>query len=227
MPRFGSSIRISATMLLVVFTVITTGCTETRSQPSWNFEGTTDGDLPDGWVVEATNQKGDPAQWKVIQDATAPSGEMVLALVSPPKKVGSNFNICWTESVIFQDGELEVDFKALKGRIDQGGGLMWRVKDKDNYYIARFNPLEDNFRIYYVHDGSRRKIGDAHIALPAGKWHTMKIIQKGNKFEGYINGKKLVEGTNDLFSEAGGIGLWTKADAVTSFDDLEVKPLQP
>jgi len=227
MPRLGSSIRISATILLVVFSVITSGCTETRSQTSWNFDGTTDGNLPDGWKVEATNQKGEPAQWKVIKDATAPSGEMVLALVSPPKKVGNNFNICWTESVIFQDGELEVDFKALKGRIDQGGGLMWRVKDKDNYYIARFNPLEDNFRIYYVRDGSRRKIGDARIALPAGKWHTMKIVQKGNKFEGYINGKKLVEGTNDLFSEAGGIGLWTKADAVTSFDDLEVKPLQP
>jgi len=104
---------------------------------------------------------------------------------------------------------------------------MWRVRDKDNYYIARFNPLEDNFRIYYVHNGSRHKIADAKVTLPAGKWHTMKIIQKSTRFEGYINGEKLIEGTNDLFANPGGVGLWTKADAVTSFDDFSVKPPKP
>jgi len=97
------------------------------------------------------------------------------------------------------------------------------VQDKDNYYIARFNPLEDNFRIYYVRNGARKTLAGVKIALPAGKWHTLRIVQYGNRFEGYLNGKKLLDGTNDLFTKPGGVGLWTKADAVTSFDDFSVR----
>jgi hypothetical protein len=98
------------------------------------------------------------------------------------------------------------------------------VQDKDNYYIARFNPLEDNFRIYYVLDGARKKLASARVKLPAGKWHTLKIVQNGSRFEGYLNGRKLLNGANNLFTKPGGVGLWTKADAVTSFDDFSVNP---
>jgi len=101
-----------------------------------------------------------------------------------------------------------------------GGGIIWRAKDKENYYIARFNPLENNFRLYYVRDGARKTLASTRIALTAGKWHSMKIVQHGDSFEAYLDGKKLLEGSDNLFSDAGGVGLWTKADAVTSFDNF-------
>ena len=104
---------------------------------------------------------------------------------------------------------------------------MWRVRDNKNYYVARFNPLEDNFRLYTVHNGARRMLANARVKLPAGRWITMKIIQQGTRFEAYLNGRKLLTGTSDLFTKPGGVGVWTKADAVTSFDNFSVKPLKP
>jgi len=193
---------------------------------SWNFDKVPVGKLPAGWKVEATNLRGPMETWQVIKDTTAPSGKRVLAMTSPNHTFGGTFNICWTDQVSFLDGELTVRFKAVAGKGDQGGGIMWRVQDKENYYIARYNPLEDNFRFYSVNHGHRRMLADAKIALPAEKWHTMKIVQRGNRFEGYLNGKRLLDGTNNLFKKVGGVGLWTKADSVTSFDDFTVKPLK-
>ncbi len=194
---------------------------------AWNFENVPVGKIPEGWKIEATRQQGPLAKWEVIKDKTAPSGTHVLSLTKINHKCGRTFNLCWTDKVKFLNGEIKVKFKANTGNEDQGGGIMWRVRNKNNYYVARFNPLEDNFRIYYVHNGKRKMIKSAKIALPAGKWHTMKIIQNGNEFEGYLNGKKLIEGKNDLFRNPGGVGLWTKADAATSFDDFTVKLSKP
>jgi hypothetical protein len=191
-----------------------------------DFENVPEGKIPDGWKIEATNLRGSLPTWKIITDNTAPSGKHVLAMTSPNHDFGGTFNLCWTDSVSFLNGEIQVSFKAVKGEEDQGGGVIWRAKDKDNYYISRFNPLENNFRIYYVHEGARRTLASTRIALEAGKWHTLKIVQKGNRFEGYLNGKKLLEGSDDLFTEPGGVGLWTKADAVTSFDNFSVKPIK-
>jgi hypothetical protein len=129
--------------------------------------------------------------------------------------------------VSFGDGEIAVRFKAVTGREDQGGGVIWRAQDSENYYIARFNPLEDNFRIYYVVDGARKILADARIALPAEEWHTLRIVQRGDQFEGYLDGKKLLDGSDDKFTKPGGVGLWTKADAVTSFDDFTVHLGEP
>jgi len=200
----------------------------TASGPrSWNFDDLPVGTLPTDWTVEATNPKGPLATWKIVKDSTAPSGDQVLALTRPNHTFGGTFNLCWTNAVSFLDGEIQVRFKAVKGEEDQGGGVIWRVKDKDNYYIARFNPLENNFRLYSVHDGARRMLADARVALAAGAWHTLKIVQQDARFEGHLDGKKLLEGTNGLFTKPGGVGLWTKADAVTSFDDLSVQAARP
>ena len=196
------------------------------SSASLGFDNVAVGKLPAGWKVDGTNQKGPLATWQVIKNTTAPSGDRVLAMTSPNHSFGGTFNLCWTDAVSFLDGEIQVRFKAVKGAEDQGGGVIWRVQDKKNYYIARFNPLENNFRLYSVRDGARKTLADAKIALPAGKWHTLKIVQRGKRFAGYINGKKLLEGTDTLFAKAGGVGLWTKADAVTSFDDFSVKALK-
>ncbi len=194
------------------------------TEASWNFDDVPTGKLPPGWHVDATNSRGPLPTWQVIVDKTAPSGEHALAMTRPNHRFGGTFNICWTDRISFLDGEIDVRFKAIAGEEDQGGGLIWRVQDKNNYYIARFNPLENNFRIYTVHHGTRKTLADTRIALPAGQWQRLKIVQHGNRFEGYLNGRKLLTGSNDLFAKAGGVGLWTKADAVTSFDDFTVTP---
>jgi len=187
----------------------------------WNFDDNTE--LPAGWKVEATRQRGSLATWEIIQDKTAPSQKNALALVNPNHDSGSTFNLFWTKDIKFLNGEIEVSFKALKGMEDQGGGVIWRVQDKDNYYIARFNPLEDNFRIYTVHNSSRKTIASAKVALPAEKWHSLKIVQQGNHFQGFLNGEKFLDGESDLFPLSGGVGLWTKADAATAFDNFSLR----
>ncbi len=201
--------------------VETAGKTDTAS---WNFDDVPVGKLPAGWKVAATNRKGPLATWQVVMDKTASSDGHVIAMTRPNHTFGGSFNICWTDTVSFLDGEIEVRFKSVKGEEDQGGGVIWRVQDNENYYIARFNPLEDNFRIYYVRDGARKTLASVKVALPVGKWHTLKIIQRGSQFEGYLNGRKLLNGANNLFTKSGGVGLWTKADAVTSFDNFSVGP---
>lgn len=193
------------------------------TQNSWDFENVSVGQLPEGWKVEGTNQRGPLATWKVIDDDSAPSGKRILALTSPNHDSGSTFNICWTDAISFLNGEIEVRFKANTGEEDQGGGVIWRAQNKNNYYIARYNPLEDNFRIYYVKAGVRRRVGSARHRLPVGVWHKMKITHQGDRIEGYLNGWKLLEVTDRTITGAGGFGLWTKADAATSFDDLSIE----
>ena len=100
---------------------------------------------------------------------------------------------------------------------------MWRVKDADNYYVARFNPLESNVRFYKVTGGVRRQIAGARVPYKAGTWVTMKIVQNGTHVETWLNGRKWIEADNDAITGEGGVGLWTKADAVTEFDDFTVR----
>ncbi|GBD92369.1 hypothetical protein BMS3Abin04_03104 [bacterium BMS3Abin04] len=191
-----------------------------------SFDNIKAGQLPNGWKIEATNQKGLLATWKVIVDTTAPSGNKVLAMTSPNHSFGGTFNLCWTNGVNFLNGEIKVMFKADKGIEDEGGGVIWRAQDKGNYYIARYNPLENNFRIYYIKDEARKILASARIKLPARKWHELKIVQNGNHISGYLNGKKLLEVDDNTFTKTGGVGLWTKADAVTSFDNFEITPVK-
>ncbi len=188
----------------------------------FTFENIPVGKIPTGWKIEATNQKGPLATWQVVEDKTAPSGKKVLALTSPNHTFGGTFNLCWTDQIKFKDGEIEVKFKANSGVEDQGGGVIWRVQDEDNYYISRYNPLENNFRIYYVKEGARRMLASARIKLPAHQWHELKIKHSGKKISGYLNGKKLLEVEDNTFPNAGGVGLWTKADAATAFDNFVV-----
>ena len=134
-----------------------------------------------------------------------------------------SYNFMYTKDKLFLNGEISVEFKAISGDEDQGGGIMYRVIDDNNYYVARFNPLEDNFRIYYVKDGYRSMMKSAKIRLDSSKWHKMKIIQNQNHYEAYLDGKKLLSANDNTFVKAGGVGVWTKADAYTKFRNLEIK----
>ncbi len=188
-----------------------------------SFEDVAVGKIPKKWKVEGTRQTGPLATWKVAREADAPDGKQVLVLTSPNHTSNGTYNLCWTNAVKFLDGEIEVKVKGNTGKVDQGGGPIWRVKDKDNYYICRANPLENNLRVYYVKDGKRKELASANVDIPIDKWHEIKIEHEGNHIVCSFNGKKLLEVDDGTFPAAGGVGLWTKADAATSFDEFEVE----
>ncbi|RUM67987.1 MAG: hypothetical protein DSZ07_07765, partial [Sulfurovum sp.] len=147
--------------------------------------------LSSGLLAQTINydfQEDNLTQWNTFGEWKI-SKEHILSMVERSK---GSFNLCYTKSVAFLDGNVTVKFKANAGRIDQGGGIMWRVQDNDNYYVARFNPLEDNFRFYLVHDGIRSELSSADVKLTKG-WHSMSIEQKGASFKGYLDGKLYLE----------------------------------
>ena len=187
-----------------------------------NFESIETDHLPKTWESAATNAETTTAVWKVIEVKDPSRGKKVLSLTAFTEGYGGSFNLCYSDRISFKDGEISVWFKSNSGKIDQGGGIMWRVQDKDTYYVTRFNPLEDNFRFYSVIKGDRKQLCSADVHLKKG-WHFMKIVQKDNYVEGFIDGKKLLSCYDDAIKKSGGVGVWTKADAATSFDDFTVK----
>lgn len=186
----------------------------------YDFEADQVGRLPQGWSAAVTG-RGPNSQWEIQQMEDAPSPTHVLTQISHPS-VSYHFNLAVIDDSHYDDVEISVWLKALTGRIDQGGGLVWRYKDADNYYIARINPLENNFRVYKVVNGRRIQLQSARLPLRAGQWYVMKIENIGQKIEFYLDGRKYLE-VNESTFKAGKIGLWTKADAVTAFDNLRVK----
>ena len=118
-----------------------------------------------------------------------------------------------------KDVDLTVKVKAVEGVRDQGGGLVWRARDAKNYYLARYNPLEDNYRLYKVVGGKRTLIKNADITHTDG-WHTLRVTMTGDRIACYYDGKKYLEAKDATFPGAGKIGLWSKADAQSQFDDL-------
>ena len=186
----------------------------------WDFEDAPIGRLPEGWSAAKTGQ-GPGSVWRVIQDETAPAGPKVLAQTSSqgPRPL---FNLCVADGTSHRDMDLSVSLKAMAGKIDQGGGPVWRFQDADNYYIARVNPLENNFRVYKVVRGQRTQLATSDVEAPAGKWHTIRIMQDGERIRCWLNGKLHLDVKDDTITKAGKVGLWTKADAVTSFDELKV-----
>ena len=168
--------------------------------------------------------------WKVVEDATAPSGHKALAQTSAegPKRL---FNLCVAKKTSFRDLDLSVAFKAVAGKIDRGGGLVWRYADAKNYYVARMNPLESNYRVYKVVAGKRTQLATADTKIDAAKWHTVRVIHVGKRIQCYIDGHRYLDVKDDTLMKAGKIGLWTKADAQTHFAnfraaDVPIEKLQ-
>ncbi len=191
------------------------------------FDNLQPGPLPTGWRMEATNHTGPLATWRVQADALAPSKPNCLALTATNHKSQDAFNLCWSDAPLFSNGTLEVAVRADQGVVDQGGGLAWRVHDKDNYYIARFNPLESNYRVYYVKAGRRVQLASALAEQRAGEWHTMKIEHVGKRITCWLDGQLLLQVEDETLPAAGGVGFWTKADALSSFDSLNITHQTP
>ena len=186
----------------------------------WGFEDASVGKLSKGWSSAKTGE-GPGSVWKIIEDKTAPSGKHVLAQTSAegPRPL---FNLCVLDEGTHADVEITVSFKAVTGKIDRGGGPVWRYQDANNYYICRQNPLESNFRIYKVIDGKRTQLASLDVKAEAGKWHTIKVTMQGEQIVCSINDKELMA-RDGTIQRAGKVGLWTKADAVTHFDDFRVR----
>lgn len=178
------------------------------------------GELPKGWGAAKTGS-GPGSVWKVVDDATAAGGR-ALAQVSAE---GPNplFNLCVFQNARFSDVDIELALKAIAGTKDQGGGPVWRYKDANNYYVARVNPLEDNYRVYRVIDGNRIQLRSADVKAPAGQWHRLRVVHKGDRIQCYLNGKLYLSVQDDAIRDAGQIGLWTKADAQTHFADAQAR----
>jgi hypothetical protein len=182
-----------------------------------------EGALPPGWKIDATNPQGLLAKWAVVREGQTPSAPMVLSLSEVHDGSRGVFNLCWNPAMAFRDGHLEVKIRSNTGKIDQGGGLIWRARDANNYYVARYNPLEANFRLYIVKDGQRQMLADkSGLNIKTGEWFTLKILHQGDKIQGWLNDEKLLDKKDRTFPAAGGIGFWTKADAASSFKDLRV-----
>jgi hypothetical protein len=175
------------------------------------------GSVPKGWKAGVTG-RGAP-RWAVEADATAPSPPHVL------KQSGSgDFPWCVLAAASLQDGFVAVRFKPLSGREDQAGGLVWRWKDADNYYVARANALEDNVSLYYTQDGSRKTIKYVDAPVAKNTWHTLRVEFRGTRIRVLLDGKAYIEVDDTRIAEAGAVGVWTKADSVTSFDDFAFGP---
>lgn len=183
-----------------------------------DFEAWERGKPPMGFTMQVTGGGG-PATWVLKQDASSRSGSTVLAQTGTDK-TDYRFPLCIFNKFSVKDVAVSVRFKPVSGQADQAGGLVTRFKDKDNYYVARANALENNVRLYKVEAGKRKQFAGVNTQVSSGQWHTLKMENMGAHFKVYFDGKLLFEADDSTFGEPGRVGVWTKADSVTCFDDL-------
>jgi len=179
------------------------------------------GALPAG-VTTALTGSGGPVKWAILDDASAPAGPKVLAETSADR-TDYRFPLAIFGAPVAADLEVAVKFKPVAGDVDRAAGIAVRLADKDNYYVVRANALEDNVRLYRVVNGRRSQFAGANLKVPSGVWQELKISARGNRFEIWLDGRRLYDATDSTFANPGRVALWTKADSVTHFDDLRIQ----
>ena len=178
-----------------------------------NFDDARVGAPPAGWMATKTGS-GTP-KWTVEREDSAPSKPNVL------KQSGeATYPVCLKDDTNLKAGFVEVKFKPVSGKEDQAGGIIWQAQDADNYYIARANALEDNVCIYHTINGKRTEKKRTKMKVAKNQWHTLRVDFQGGHFKVTFDGKEALEWDDDTFKDAGKVGLWTKADSVTLFDDF-------
>ena len=183
------------------------------------------GQAPKGFEFGHTAKVGTPGKW-IVQSEGA---NKYLAQVDADN-TRSRFPVAVVSDVKTADVDLSVRFRPVGGRVDQAAGLVWRFQNEDNYYIVRANALESNVVLYKVENGKRTDLpvkGEGRTygkkaQVPSGQWSKVRVVAAGPRFEVHFNGTKLYEVEDSTFSQAGKVGVWTKADSVTQFDDLTV-----
>ncbi len=209
-------------VLIVLFAGEYTMFRETRKV---EFSGDTVGQPPKGFEFGHTRKLGAPGKWVVQADGT----DKYLAQTDADS-TGARFPVAVLTDLSAADVDLSVRFKPVSGRVDQAAGLVWRYQDENNYYIVRANALEDNVVLYKVENGRRADLpvkGEGRTYgkkadVPAGQWSTLRVVASGPRFEVHLNGNKLYDVEDATFQHPGKVGVWTKADSVTQFDDLTI-----
>ena len=215
-----STCTIRATSALLFAALLTLALAARAEEALLHFDTSAVETTPADFSVALTGGGG-PVAWVIKDDPTAPSGGKVLAQTSADT-TRNRFPLCIYEPLIAKDVEVAVQFKAVAGKVDQAAGLVIRFQDKDNYYITRANALENNVRLYKVVHGKRMQFAGANMPVSAGAWHTLKLVVQGTRFQVFYDEKLVFEAKDDTFQDAGKVGLWTKADSVTYFDNLSI-----
>src|SRR5213596_3419180 len=193
--------------------IVTTMATTLAAAETVNFDDVKAGMPPPGWT--ATQTGSGTAKWTVDKHNSAPSRPNVL------KQSGqATFPVCFKNGTSIKDGFVQVKLKPVAGKEDQAGGVIWRLQDANNYYIARANALENNVTIYHTIKGKRTEKKRANTNVSSGQWHRLRVDFGGSHFTVTFDGRKAIEWEYDTFRDAGKVGVWTKADSVTAFDDF-------
>lgn len=190
-----------------------------------DFSDSAVGQPPKGFEFGHTAKAGAPGKWIVQSE-----GENKYVAQVDPDNTRSRYPVAVLADLTAADVDLSVRFKPVSGRVDQAAGLVWRFQNEDNYYIVRANALENNVVLYKVEKGRRTDLpvkGEGRTygkkaQVPSGQWSMLRVVAAGPRFAVYLNDSKLYEVEDSTFSEAGKVGLWTKADSVTQFDDLTI-----
>lgn len=189
----------------------------------WGFDDAPPGGVPRDLGPTETNGAGSPATWAVAARADAPSPPHVFG-VSETKNSGQTYNLALVRGISVADVDLSVMVHADTGEQDQGGGVVFRAQGPGDYYIARWNPLEDNVRFYVVLGNVRTAIGKAELELDPGTWQSLRVVAEGPVLQLFLNDEPVLRVEDSQITDAGTIGLWTKADAGTWFDELSLAP---
>ena len=199
------------TLTLVLATVALAG--GPQAADTVNFDAAATGQAPAGWTVTKTGSG--EAKWTVERDETAPSKPNVL------RQSGvATYPVAFKNDTSVKDGFVEVKFKPISGKEDQAGGVVWRLKDANNYYVARANALEDNVTIYDTVNGRRTERKRTNVKVAPNAWHAIRVDFQDTHFTVTLDGKKALDWDDVTFKDAGSVGVWTKADSVTLFDDF-------
>jgi len=187
-----------------------------------NFDAGPVGGTPPDWTPVAN--RGRAPQWEIRRDDSAATRPYVLAQVST-ESVPDRLPLAILKTMTFRDGDVSVRIKPVSGREVQGGGLVWRYKDENNYYLVRASALEKNVAVYKVQSGKRTPlVAVAHRDIPSNGWSILKVSVRGNRFQIYLDHRRVLQGADNTFTGAGRVGLCTVADSVAYFDDFRVYP---
>lgn len=187
------------------------------------FDDDKSGDFPRGFQSALTG-KGEPSRWVVKKIEPAPSADNIVEQTKLDE-TDYRFPLLILDGVSYKDASVFVKFRAEGGKIDQAGGLVFRYKDNNNYYVLRANALENNVRLYVVANGNRNQIGGKNIKVIPKEWHLLKVIYTGSKIQCFYENTRIFEVTDNTF-DSGSVGLWTKSDSSTYFDDLVLQEIK-
>ena len=189
-----------------------------------DFSNDKPGETPHN-VSTALTGNGNPGKWVVLKD-----GDRNVLAQTEEDATSYRFPLAIFDQITAKDADISIKFKPISGKKDQAAGLVWRLVDKENYYIVRANALENNVVLYKMQNGKREDLPLKGEGRTYGKkanvakneWSELRVMVSGKVFTVYLNGVRLYEVEDETFKDAGKVALWTKADSVTYFDELKV-----